>query len=187
MKKLYQAIDRQMDWQATMASNYAVMKLAFVEELGEWIASTGYADWKKSPRDEHNLVVEAVDMMIFTINMAYYEDAKIHLPEHKITLHSDKSFVDYLLEALSNFRYGSILMAIASYLPETVDLLIAKQALNSLRQNYGYKKGDYIKAWPKGEDNVYLEGLTGMDFTELYELLEEIYTTKVVTQKLFVE
>ena len=60
-------------------------------------------------------------------------------------------------------------------------LYIGKNCLNKFRQDNGYKEGTYIKEWNGKEDNVVmvqiLEQLDSVSFTELYNKLEEAYST----------
>jgi len=60
-------------------------------------------------------------------------------------------------------------------------MYLAKNALNKLRQDKGYKSGEYKKMWNGKEDNTYLHGLTGTTFNQVYSELEKIYenSTKV--------
>jgi dimeric dUTPase (all-alpha-NTP-PPase superfamily) len=57
-------------------------------------------------------------------------------------------------------------------------LYILKNALNELRQKYGYKEGKYQKIWGDREDNRYLFDLLKEDITDFetaLSRLEEIY------------
>ena len=65
-----------------------------------------------------------------------------------------------------------------------IDVIIAKQALNQLRQDYGYRNGDYIKDWNGDQDNTYLEPLYGKAYEEVYDCMEKIYTTKIIASRL---
>ena len=40
--------------------------------------------------------------------------------------------------------------------PEVLYAIEAKQALNVVRQAFGYKEGNYVKNWAGQEDNVYM-------------------------------
>jgi hypothetical protein len=188
MEKLKTAISRQIEWQKTMNSNHNTMYLAWVEELGELVASMGYADWKKVARDEQNIIVEAVDLIIFTINMSYYSGLEVNLDASIRKVSTDVEFVSYLNYYMAVGLLSEVILLIVDRIPAALQMLIHKQALNDLRQKYGYKEGNYIKAWPKGEDNVYLETLDPeADFDEAYEALETIYTTTVIPARLFVD
>jgi len=55
------------------------------------------------------------------------------------------------------------------------DSYVKKHALNQLRQNYGYKTGEYQKIWNGKEDNTYLNSISGNSVGEIYTKLEKMY------------
>ena len=186
-------VDRQIEFQKKMNSNGDVMYLAFVEELGELVASFGFADWKKTVRDEANILIELVDLAVFAMNLEYYTSQPLKpsnpRPDYAdwelLQLNTDVALVKELVKHLFVGDYNSIYRLIFTYAPETKDILTAKQALNQLRQDYGYKNGEYIKMWTDDrEDNTFLEALYGLSFEEVYDSLETIYTTKIVPASL---
>lgn len=188
MKKLQTVIDRQIAWQSHMKSDLDTMYLAWVAEVGELVDSMGFADWKKHPRDEANMLVEAVDILIFTINIVYYKEHDLDFSTVSVVKpKNDAAMVAFLNRFMSRYQYEKIILLLVKEFPDALDMLVAKQALNALRQDYGYKTGDYIKSWPKGEDNVYLESLLGEDFDTIYAKLEDIYTNVVVASRLIMD
>lgn len=188
MKKLQTVIDRQIAWQSHMKSDLNTMYLAWVAEVGELVDSMGFADWKSHPRDEANMLVEAVDILIFTINIVYYEEHILDFTTAEgVESKNEANMVYFLNYFMSKGEYENIMLLLVKEFPDALDMLVAKQALNALRQDYGYKTGEYIKAWPKGEDNVYLEGLLGEDFDTVYAKLEDIYTNVVVASRLIMD
>lgn len=175
-------VARQIGFQEQMSSNTAVMKLAVLEELGEYIASMGYADWKDTTRDEKNMDIELIDIAIFAINIAYYED-KVFEPLAYI-VRSELEMVDAITKFFAKEQWIYIPYMIFRYNPKLKDVVVAKQALNKLRQAYGYKQGDYIKDWNGEEDNTYLEGFYGLSHDEIYDAMEKIYTDKILAGRL---
>ena len=93
-----------------------------------------------------------------------------------------------LVDAIVNFyakqNWIYIAYMIFEYNPKLIDVVTAKQALNTLRQAYGYKQGEYIKDWNGQEDNAYLEGFYGSTFDEVYDGMEKIYTDKILAARL---
>lgn len=176
-------VQRQFNFQKNIKSNQGIMLLALVEELGEFVASTGYADWKKTARDEKNMDIELIDIAIFAINLAYYTDKikpPIWLPQPKTEL----KLVQTIIAALGCDDWMGIAYTVFNYKPELLKVVVAKQALNQLRQDYGYKQGEYIKDWNGDEDNTYLEGFYGEKYEDVYNGMEEIYTVKIIGSRL---
>jgi len=61
---------------------------------------------------------------------------------------------------------------------ELFKLYILKNALNKLRQDYGYKEGKYQKIWGGMEDNRYLLKLLEKDVDDIddaYKMLKDVY------------
>ena len=176
-------MDRQIDFQRNMKSNSQVMKLALLEELGEYIASMGFADWKDTKRDEANMDIELIDIAIFATNIAFYEDT-VRVPKMVKLIKHEWDLVDSIVEMYYKQQWSEITYTIFKYNPELIKVIVAKQALNTLRQAYGYKAGEYIKDWNGQEDNTYLEGFYGQSFDEVYEGMEKIYTDKILAARL---
>ena len=175
-------VARQIQFQEQMSSNTQVMKFALLEELGEYIASMGYADWKKTVRDEKNMDIELIDMAIFAINIAYYEDKVFEPLSYRAR--NEMELVDAIVNFYAKQNWIYIAYMIFEYNPKLIDVVTAKQALNTLRQAYGYKQGEYIKDWNGQEDNAYLEGFYGSTFDEVYDGMEKIYTDKILAARL---
>lgn len=181
--KILSVIDRQISFQQNMKSSSQVMKLALLEEVGEYVASTGYADWKPTIRDEKNMDIELIDIAIFAINVGYYE-SKVHHTRKIDPISFEVDLVDEIINLYSNKEWIEIAHLIFNSHPHLLDVVIAKQALNQLRKDYGYKTGEYIKDWNGQEDNVYLEGFYGQDYEEVYDNMEDIYTGKILAARL---
>ena len=173
-----QIVARQIEFQKTMNTSYETMYLAFVEEMGELTASFGFADWKKVERDEANIEIELADLAVFAINLEYYSD----IPQVDQWLHlklsnNDFAVVHNLIKLLSEHRFKDIYTYIFAYMPKLQEVIVAKQALNRLRQDYGYKEGTYKKMWGGLEDNTHLDQLYGrsLSYEDMYAELEDIY------------
>ena len=70
---------------------------------------------------------------------------------------------------------------------ELFKLYIGKNALNKIRQDFGYKSGTYVKEWKPGkEDNVIMQEIVnGMDieevtFDNVYRALKRFYLEEVI-------
>jgi len=178
-------ITRQVTFQQNMKSNQDTMKLAFIEELGEYVASTGFADWKKVQRDEANMDIELIDMAVFAINIAYYSGSLDREPLSYMQLPAnDLQLVEDLTEKFVKGQWLDIVYYIFHHKPILLQVITAKQALNQLRQDYGYKSGEYIKDWNGKEDNTYLAAFYGQEHDEIYVGMEKIYTEKIIGSRL---
>jgi hypothetical protein len=158
-----------------MNSNETEMFLALVGEVGELVDSFGAFSWKVNTRDDENIKMELVDIVVFAINLAFYTD-KLDKPEKVYNeIDTEKLLVEVILSRLMAKDYLGIVYSIAEYMPEVMNIITAKQALNQLRQDYGYKTGDYQKIWNGNEDNVYLRQFYSKDYDEVYEGMEKLY------------
>ena len=144
-----------------MDTHYNVMFLALVEELGEYVASLGYQDWKVVPRDELNLIVELADICIFAMNCEFYDRGRSGITPVKadhchLGFSPDIAFVDEIMSMIVHKEFETIPSFIVTNHPEVLYAIEAKQALNLVRQAFGYKEGKYVKNWDGQEDNVYM-------------------------------
>ena len=190
LTKLNEIIGRQIAFQATMNTTFEVMWLAAVEEMGEAVASTGYHDWKQSERDQGNLEIELIDIAVFVINLSHYGGRRIN---YRDIVNQDLSIRDNDYGLFRELNKSIVLedwtrafFTIFSSYPELIDVLVAKQALNKLRQDYGYATGEYLKDWNGKEDNYFLSGLYGKDYDTVYNKMEEVYVTKIIPGRLIV-
>jgi NTP pyrophosphatase (non-canonical NTP hydrolase) len=181
--KVNQVVNRQIEFQKTMDADFDEMYLAIVEELGEYVASSGYATWKQVNRDEDNMKIELVDIAVFAINLAYYK-VDIYKPFPERTITTEVDLIKQLIAYLAREDFSSIYHNIFWYDSSLLDIITAKQALNRLRQDYGYKDGSYIKDWNGKEDNVYLEKFYGQSYDDVYNAMEIIYTKKIIASRL---
>jgi hypothetical protein len=179
MNTLTDIVKRQYEFQATMKSNKAEMYLALVAELGEMIDSMGAFTWKPSERDPKNLDIELIDVAVFAINLAYYEEQ--FKPTRVVDIApGDFYLVETIINLLAARKYIDIAFSILHNRQDLLDVITAKQALNQLRQDYGYREGEYHKVWNGKEDNTYLERFYGKEYTEVYEAMEKIYTEEFI-------
>ena len=147
-----------------MDTHYNVMFLALVEELGEYVASLGYQDWKVVPRDELNLIVELADICIFAMNCEFYDGGRVSITPVKadpchLGFSPDVAFVDEIMSMIVTKEFETIPSFIVTNHPEVLYAIEAKQALNVVRQAFGYKEGTYVKNWDGQEDTVYMTEL----------------------------
>lgn len=173
--KSMQINDRQKAIQDNvLESRYSVMFLALVEEIGEYVASLGYPDWKKVPRDEENMKIELADIAIFAMNCEYYDSKTITKPAYDaghLGFKSDLSFVDQLLRMTVECEFSQIPSFIISNHPEIYRLIEGKQALNIIRRYYGYDKGHYTKMYGDVEDNKVMLDLVEKNVPELFNAI----------------
>ena len=188
--KLNEIIGRQIAFQATMNTTFEVMWLAAVEEIGEAVASLGYHDWKPSERDQKNLEIELIDISVFVINLSHYGGRKINyrdiVNQDLAITNSDYNLFREINKSITLEDWTRAFFTIFSSYPELIDVLVAKQALNKLRQDYGYATGEYLKDWNGKEDNYYLYKLYGKSYDTVYNKMEEIYVNKIIPGRLIV-
>ncbi len=71
---------------------------------------------------------------------------------------------------------------------ELINMYLAKNILNKIRQEFGYKSGTYIKMWGDVEDNVIVmqlaEANPEVTFLELLELVRSYYVEKVANARI---
>ena len=147
-----------------MDTHYNVMFLALVEELGEYVASLGYPDWKVVARNELNMQVELADICIFAMNCEFYDSGRIKISDVEYNISytgfsPDVAFVDEILRMVVEKEFCNIPSFIISNRPNVMYAIEAKQVLNVIRQAFGYKEGKYNKIWGDYEDNMYMMSL----------------------------
>lgn len=147
-----------------MDTHYNVMFLALIDELGEYVASLGYQDWKVVPRDELNLKVELADICIFAMNCEFYDSGRVRISDVEYNVSytgftPDVAFVDEILRMIVEKEFCNIPSFIISNRPNIMQAIEAKQVLNVIRQAFGYKEGKYNKIWGDYEDNMYMMSL----------------------------
>ena len=180
MNSLSDVVKRQFVFQESMNSNTAEMYLALVAELGEMVDSMGAFSWKPSERDPENMDMELIDIAVFAINLAFYEDSTKMTKTVDLSELDDYHLVMSIVNLLAARKYIDIAFSILYNRQDLIDIITAKQALNRLRQDYGYREGKYIKIWNGQEDNVTLRKFYGEDYDTVYKKMEEIYTSSVI-------
>ena len=174
---MIEIIQRQAEFQRKYAStNFEVMYQALVEEIGEYVASTGYHDWKVSEVDKQNIIVELVDIVVFSMNCIYYNKGT-QKGTADMSVESDFDLTRSMITSLGKGNFADIIATIIHVYPEVMDIIEGKQALNILRQEHGYKTGEYSKLWGGREDNRYLDEvmLANDTFDEIYTALSVLY------------
>lgn len=153
-------VDAQFKFQRNMQSSQPVMRMAAMAELGEWLQSLGFEDWKPSEKDVDNCQIELADFMIFIINCIFYgnEDFLENITIEPVN--NDYQLMEKVIWLFTTKAYSAILMTIDAYDPAIKRIAFGKKVLNQFRQDNGYKEGTYKKYWAEGqEDNVYLTKL----------------------------
>ena len=174
---MLEIIQRQADFQKKYANTtFEVMYLALNEEIGEFVASLGYHDWKVSEADPQNMIVELVDVVIFSMNCIYYNN-DTHNGTADLTVTTDFELVRSINRSLGLGDFAGLIATIIHVYPEVMEIIVGKQALNILRQEHGYKEGTYSKLWNGQEDNTYLNTVMkeNTNFEEIYKALEVCY------------
>ena len=150
-------------------------EIEVIAELGEAIESSNHKWWKENKLDLDNIKVEIIDMLhfAFSADMTSFSIETIKScrePKWDKTVEefSQDRFVEGckgILKAVGN-KYSSLnktlitpsVLELANDvgmdLEEIRRMYIAKNALNLVRQQNGYKEGTYNKIWEGEEDNV---------------------------------
>lgn len=139
------------------------LKFAVAEEVGELVKSLGYHWWKPSQPDAANIHIELADIFFFDVmweaaHCAYHYPQRY--PEHAIEVPTRT------LQRIEELTTGevcgymiskSVIDAQAAWLRlvdsvgasanEVLLVVVAKQVLNKLRHQAGYKEGQYLKQW----------------------------------------
>ena len=152
--------------------------LEIIAELGEAIESTPHKWWKNGKLDLENLKVEIIDMLHFslsfdmtnnpietishmvtepTADLDGFEQNRFEDLAEEVVIVLGKAFGgdDVLVtQSIINLAWG-----VGMDTNEIRTRYIAKNALNLIRQQNGYKAGLYIKDWDGQEDNVWITNL----------------------------
>lgn len=155
---------------------------AFWLELAELIESLPWKWWKSVNPDINNVKIELVDCvhMLLSFVLIHEHKSGISLKEcflKELTKEKSSNEVDFkalivdlesCVEHMLSSRYEQGISLFCEALLKIMDLetlyklYMGKNILNSLRQDYGYRSGAYIKVIEGKEDNEYL-----------YEFIEE--------------
>lgn len=183
------------DW---VFANYPWHRAIMVEAV-EALEHYGWKWWKKQEPDFAQARMELVDIWHFALSMTMHDDyaqAARQMMSRVNTARESKVFagksVTHKLDMLVSFAANGIFndAAFESLMGDfelTWDGLyttyVAKNVLNTFRQDNGYKAGTYIKDWNGVEDNVALDQLMQLkpdaSPVQLYNKLTEVYV-KVV-------
>ena len=183
------------DW---VFANYPWHRAIMVEAV-EALEHYGWKWWKKQEPDLAQARIELVDIWHFALSMTMhggYTQAARQMMSRVNMARENKVFagksvtykLDMLVSAAANGLFNDA--AFESLMGDfelTWDKLyttyVAKNVLNTFRQDNGYKAGTYIKDWNGVEDNVALDQLMQLkpdaSPVQLYNKLTEVYV-KVV-------
>lgn len=176
-------------------------------ESGELMEHLGWKWWKAQAPNIAQAHIELVDIWHFILSQfaevdddldAVARELHYRLTDHgrrvaftkgriaKMDDLSERDLIDLLAgHAAHGDDCSSTFAAICERLGLSWENLrrtyVAKNVLNLLRQNHGYKSGQYVKEWHGVEDNVHLEMLLannpGISASDLYIELTHIYST----------
>jgi len=174
-------------------------------ECAEMLDYTPWKWWKYGELKLDDIKVELVDIWHFGMSniMSYFQTAeelddciKI-IEEIYKELVIENCTIQEAIEklsskALTHQKFGvkefiNLCKVVNMNLEELYKLYMGKNILNGLRQDLGYKTGEYIKIWNGKEDNYYMtEFLKELEVdkveTELYNKLKETYLSYKITK-----
>lgn len=163
------------NWKTTLTSNN--FRVAMFDEFAELLNSAGWKWWKNSGEcDTWNLKIEAVDIFHFALS--------IYILKHTNNMSNDCVFGEfnkehnYMIDNNNMIDHNVFINKTMSVLttndPTSMEVLFeslgmsaleitaiytAKSELNYIRQENGYKTGEYIKVVDGIEDNERMKGL----------------------------
>lgn len=177
---------------------------AIMVEGTEALEHYGWKWWKKQTPDLPQVRIELVDIWHFALSI-YLEragndvDAATDLMYTHATMWQEQASnlevthgVRGCLRAIvasaamrggyfDGFAFTALMVGTELSWDQLYSTYVAKNVLNTFRQDNGYKAGTYIKEWHGQEDNVVLENVMGAkpDLTpeQLYNKLADVYAT----------
>jgi dimeric dUTPase (all-alpha-NTP-PPase superfamily) len=182
-------------------ASYAWRRAMWVESA-ELVDHLGYKWWKDVNKewDKKQVLLELVDIFHFLISEAIinnktpenilssFEWAKRHTyaPTKEKKIKQVEEFVMLCLESNQSIlsSYFQVVFALEFDISDVLKYYIGKNALNKLRQDNGYKTGEYKKEWNINgellEDNKVLEKIietsTNITFASIYDQLDSQYS-----------
>lgn len=175
------------DW---VNAGYAWHRAIMVEGV-ELMEHIGWKWWKKQEPDLAQARIELVDIWHFGMSMMMVETYNEGIVQRLVTSskfgRSDidiRECIDLLVQSAAQGIFNSIAFVnLMRWLGMSWDDLyrtyVAKNVLNTFRQDHGYKEGTYQKMWNGKEDNVCLDILMEAkpDATpdQLYAKLASVY------------
>ena len=181
--------------------------MAIIDEETEILNSKNWKWWKDTESyqkiDSENLIVELIDIFHFLLSLGIETKKTDFMFTTLMTFkHSEPNFNKIIEIVRKELRLHSTIQNFDIYFLNWIKIWSLtgkdlnyvmkyyriKNALNILRQNYGYKNGTYIKIWDKEghEDNYYAwkfgneMELNEDMFNNLYKKLEEYYVTNLI-------
>jgi dimeric dUTPase (all-alpha-NTP-PPase superfamily) len=181
-------------------------------EAVELIDSFHWAWWKDGVDNLANAKVEVVDILHFLLSEWMIENqpnlasnladssnraawgrwASYRGKGKKYYIYSVKYFLKnhsrlYGVDSIDGF-ITSLATPLFASPEELINMYLAKNILNKIRQEFGYKLGTYIKMWGDVEDNVIVmqlaEANPEVTFLELLELVRSYYLEKVANVRI---
>ncbi len=155
--------------------------MAILDETVEVLSSKHWKWWKDKRNfgniDWGNINVEMIDLFLFILSLAIKEDMEeviyITLSSAEITQNGDSGklpirdgkffdeFWEHFMTAVSLKTLPLVIIKWVEFWYRSggnIEMLLkqyrVKAALNSIRQEFGYASGSYIKMWGDVEDNV---------------------------------
>lgn len=165
---------------------YAFLRAIWIE-CAECLDHYGWKWWKKQPQNLVQVQLELVDIWHFALSFLLVRKLAVEDIASTIALElrtqPQWDFKEYIeqvarsaLEEKFNLNaFVKSMQAIGFSVDSLYKLYIGKNALNILRQQKGYKSGDYRKIWQGAEDNVYLATLLDNVDTQAPNLNELIF------------
>lgn len=155
-------------------------RVAMFDELSELLRSTSFKWWKKANKhDLWNIKIEAIDILHFAVSVLLLKEYDKHVDcetpinfgyapnERKTVTMTDgdgnlhhKEFISNalnMLEATTPTQFQHFFKSVGMDVVEVSAIYMAKVTLNKIRQNCGYKTGEYLKMKGDKEDNELLE------------------------------
>lgn len=165
-------------------------------ECAEFVDHIGWKWWKKQVLNLDQAQIELVDIWHFglsdllqwnididkiinIIDQSYFDAVnQVTLDKSDLLAQSEVFLENTIISKRFDVKSFIVLLQKSQLdIDKLYKLYIAKNILNSFRQNNGYKTGEYIKIWNGKEDNEYLhEILNNLVENKENNLVERLYS-----------
>ena len=155
------------DWKD---QNYPFYRAIWME-CAELLSHHNWKWWKKETTNKSQMLLELVDIWHFGLSdmlMKYPEETIIFKYDNHASVFYDLSLEESIEQLVANtiqyrnFEFSpffQVVHALDASFKDIYDMYKAKNILNQVRQENGYKEGTYKKIWNGKEDNEVLAEL----------------------------
>lgn len=181
-------------WQDVLTEDH--FRVALLSEASEMIDSLSWKWWKNTTQNNMwNLKIEAIDMLHFSLSILMLRQYQKHVlcdndyfgfdNDEKCTVsvidrNGQMRYTEFvsvimpMLECTTSVPFNTFFRSIGMSCEEISAIYIAKSTLNGIRQERGYKTGEYRKIIGNKEDNEFLESIVNDFMTDKSKTLNNV-------------